>query len=103
MILLIDFKKAFEIVSNVSLFKVLSRFNSGNSFKKWIKVVYSNAYASVMVNKQLTSRFHIERGCRQGYPLSPYLFLICVNNNNKNVTYKALTTEVSKRYTHKID
>ena len=35
-------------------------------------------------------------------PLQEPLILF-INNNNKNVTYKALTTEVSKRYTHKID
>ena len=36
--------------------------------------------------------------CSREILYSPY-----TNNNNKNVTYKALTTEVSKRYTHKIE
>lgn len=42
MLLLIDFEKAFDSVSWKFLFKVLEYFNFGDSFKKWIKVFYTN-------------------------------------------------------------
>jgi len=76
--LMIDFEKAFDTVSHHFLFKVLDNFNFGPSIKQWIKTFYNNATASVLVNGFLSESFKVERGCRQGDGLSPYLFVLCV-------------------------
>ena len=39
--------------------------------------MYTKAQPGVMENGQVTERFRVERGCQQGGPLSPYLFLLC--------------------------
>ena len=42
----------------------------------WIKSFYSNATASVNLNRSPGQSFSIKGGVRQGCPLAPYLFLI---------------------------
>jgi len=77
MLLLIDFEKAFDSVSHKFIFKMFDFLNFGPSFKKWLKLFYSKCQASVLVNGTASKQFTLGRGCRQGDPLSPYVFLIC--------------------------
>ena len=78
LLLLIDFEKAFDSVAWSYIFKVLNFFNFGDSIKKWILTFYKNAKSCVVVNGHISSWFHLGRGCRQGDPLSPYIFILCV-------------------------
>ena len=59
--------------------------------------VYKDIKSSVSVNGQLSQWFAIRRGCRQGYPISPCLFILCVeipaitikqNKNTKRSLHK---------------
>lgn len=84
-------RKAFDAVSWDFLFKVLNLFQFGESVQKWVKMFNKNIQSCVIVNGHMSEWFNLERGCRRGDPLSPYLFTLCAEilavliRNNKNI------------------
>ena len=89
-LVLIDFAKAFDSVSWSFIDKALDFFNFGPSIKQWVKTFYNDVISCVSVNGSYTDWFKLYRGCRQGDPCSPYIFLICaeilsllIRNNDK--------------------
>ena len=68
----LDYAKAFDSLDRTFIDHVLSYFKFGNSFRLWIKTLYSNATSCVINNGFQTNFFPIARGVRQGCPLSPY-------------------------------
>ena len=78
LLLCLDFEKAFDSVDWKFMFKVLRAFGSGPDICQWISTFYKDIKSSVTVNGQLSEWFAIQRGCRQGDPISPYLFILCV-------------------------
>ena len=77
-IILVDFEKAYDSLEWDFLFKALDKFNFGNSFKTWVKLLYTNISSCVMNNGKTTPYFTLKRGTRQGDPLSGYLFIIAL-------------------------
>ena len=77
LILLVDFQKAFDSLSWNFINETLNKLNFGAYFIKWINIFQKNSNSRVLLNGHLSEPFLLERGCRQGDPISPYLFILC--------------------------
>ena len=75
LLMLIDFEKAFDSISWNFLYKSLKLFGLSENFIKWVKLFNNDTKAYVLQCGFLSEPISIGRGCKQGDPLSPYLFL----------------------------
>ena len=78
LLLFIDFEKTFDSIEWPFLHKVLKTFNFGPSFISWVRTFDNNAMSCLNNNGLTSQSFKLERGVRQGYPLSPYLFVVAI-------------------------
>ena len=72
----IDFAKAFDSLSWNFLYKVMKFFGFTENLISWIKLFNTDIQAFVLQCGNLSYPIPIKRGCRQGDPISPYLFIL---------------------------
>lgn len=66
---------------------VIGKMNFPTLWRKWIRECLGTATTSVLVNGSSTEEFQLERGLKQGNPLSPFLFLIVAEGLNVMMKY----------------
>ena len=74
--MLIDFKKCLTLYHGILCTISLSFLGYSKNFIKWIRLFNYDIIAYILHCGKLSEKVFIGRGCRQGDPISPYLFLL---------------------------
>ena len=74
----VDFRKAFDTLEIEFIDKCLCQMGFGEQFQKWVSTLYCSINSCVSMNGWLSELFNLNRGIRQGCPLSALLFTIAV-------------------------
>ena len=77
LLMILDFSKAFDTIEWPFISTVLNILNFGKVFASTIELCQTHSTSKVVQNGFLSSTIELHRGCRQGDPLSPYVFVLC--------------------------
>lgn len=88
----IDIRKAYDTISWEFLRAVLTEIRMPRRFVDWILECVTTASYSIKINGDLVGFFKGRRGLRQGDPMSPSLFVLCMEYLSRSLN------RVTRRY-----
>ena len=71
-----DMVKAFDSLNHRFLIQVWKKMGFGTEFVTWIEILLNCPESCVLNAGNTTPYFHLEKGARQGDPISAYLFIL---------------------------
>lgn len=94
-ILKIDLQRAFDCVDWGFIRCLLAKIGLKPMVINWIMACVEDMNYSIIINGLLTPFCSAERGLRQGFPLSPLMFILVMNSLNLHIN-KAVTDKACK-------
>jgi ribonuclease HI/exonuclease III len=74
----LDQEKAYDKINHNYLWEILKRFGIPEHFINIVKTLYNNANTRVIINGVISTPYQVNRGVRQGDPLSCLLFDLAI-------------------------
>lgn len=74
----IDYRKAFDTISTQFLKNVFGYFGFGPAFQQWIGLILHDRKTCIKNGGHVSADFDMQRGVRQGCPISPLIFVLAV-------------------------
>jgi hypothetical protein len=96
--LFVDQQKAFDRISHEFLQLVLENMGFNKEFKDLIKNLFSRQEAHILDSGYISNSFRVERGVRQGDPLSPLLYVLAFEPMLKQLERKLKGIPLEKQF-----
>ena len=77
-LVIMDIEKAFDFLDHDFLVTVLNKFGFGSNFVSWIKLLLNSKQSCVFNGGNTISYFNLDKGARQGDPVSAYRFILAI-------------------------
>ena len=78
LLLVLDYKAAFDTISKEYIVWAFKRFNFGENFVKWVEVLMKNTESCINYMRWLSQSIEVSSGIRQGCPFSPMAFFLAL-------------------------
>lgn len=91
----LDISKAYDRVSWQYLWHRMEVMRFDAKWISWVKLCVTTVQYMVFINGNYVGPINPSRGLRQGDPLSPYLFLLCVEGLSHSLTSAASNREIN--------
>ena len=76
-LVVMDIEKAFDSLDDTFI-SFLKKYGFGQNFISWIKTLLKNQEYCIINRRKTATYFRLERGTREGDPISAYLFILAL-------------------------
>jgi hypothetical protein len=90
----LDMENVFDRVEHDFLFKVMKKFGFNQEFLSWTGACIASPWIAPLLNGRPTPFFRASRGLRQGFPLSPLLYVIMAETLNRTLEWESINDTI---------